>query len=40
VEVALTPILSINDVPTGIAIHGTYNNVWSIIKADGVIGDS
>jgi hypothetical protein len=35
VEVVLTPIASLKDVPTGIAVHGTYHNVWGIIKSDG-----
>lgn len=36
VEVEMTPIKSINQIATGIAVHGTYFDAWKIIKMDGL----
>jgi len=36
VKVVLTPVLTIDQIPSGKAIHGTYLEAWNTIKVDGL----
>jgi 2'-phosphotransferase len=36
IQPELKPILKVEDIPSGIAVHGTYHKPWKIIQRDGL----
>ena len=36
VKVRMKPILSVDDIPTKVAVHGTTRNAWNIIQKEGL----
>jgi len=36
VKVEMKPILSVDDIPTKLAVHGTTRNAWNVIQKEGL----